>query len=302
MPTKSHDEDIIISNDVRELVKDFCEDFVIQLGNPSSDLSVNIESVLDIKQRQQLLRDVELALHCDLRTLDILEIGAGVGLFTVLCKKMGLSIRGVEPAANTYSNSVRARHKLLKDNDLPIDTIADSIGETLPFEDAQFDLVLSFNVLEHVSKPEQVLREAYRVLRPGGLVYFRMPSYNTFYEGHYGIPWLPWLTKRTAKPYVNLWGRNPLFLDELYFVRPGFVKKIAQKVGFEVKAIFPTTQNKVSDYTGLIPEPVNTESNIARAPGWLRALWKIAQLPLPQNVLKQLQIYPVITLIAYKNQ
>src|SRR5256712_12983786 len=41
-------------------------------------------------------------------------------------------------------------------------------AETLPFADGEFDFVWIFDVLEHVEKPERVLREVARVLKPGG--------------------------------------------------------------------------------------------------------------------------------------
>lgn len=41
----------------------------------------------------------------------------------------------------------------------------------LPLEDASADMVLSSQVLEHVSSPENYLREAHRVLRPSGLLF-----------------------------------------------------------------------------------------------------------------------------------
>ena len=39
---------------------------------------------------------------------------------------------------------------------------------TLPFPDAEFDAVLSTQVLEHVAEPHRYLAECHRVLRPGG--------------------------------------------------------------------------------------------------------------------------------------
>ncbi len=41
-------------------------------------------------------------------------------------------------------------------------------GERIPFEDARFDLVYSTQVLEHVRRPEALVAEVARVLRPGG--------------------------------------------------------------------------------------------------------------------------------------
>lgn len=41
-------------------------------------------------------------------------------------------------------------------------------GEGLPFGKATFDIVLVFQVIEHVAEPQQVLEEIHRVLIPGG--------------------------------------------------------------------------------------------------------------------------------------
>ena len=41
-------------------------------------------------------------------------------------------------------------------------------GEHLPFEDASFDLVYCKQVLEHVERPHELVREVARVLQPGG--------------------------------------------------------------------------------------------------------------------------------------
>jgi SAM-dependent methyltransferase len=48
-------------------------------------------------------------------------------------------------------------------------------AEKLPFADGEFDFVWFFDVLEHVERPEQVLREVARVLRPGGTFHIVLP-------------------------------------------------------------------------------------------------------------------------------
>jgi ubiquinone/menaquinone biosynthesis C-methylase UbiE len=45
--------------------------------------------------------------------------------------------------------------------------------KTLSFPDGSFDVVLSNSLLHHVPNPVQPLREAARVLRPGGVLFFR---------------------------------------------------------------------------------------------------------------------------------
>ena len=46
----------------------------------------------------------------------------------------------------------------------------------LPFGDGEFDHVVMLAVLEHLTEPEQVLREAYRVIAPGGSLIMTWPS------------------------------------------------------------------------------------------------------------------------------
>lgn len=45
----------------------------------------------------------------------------------------------------------------------------------LPFADSSIDLITSSSLLEHVPYPHDVLREAFRVLRPGGLLQIGVP-------------------------------------------------------------------------------------------------------------------------------
>lgn len=46
----------------------------------------------------------------------------------------------------------------------------------LPFGDAEFDAVLSIQVLEHIRDPDRVCAEFFRVLRPGGLTVITVPQ------------------------------------------------------------------------------------------------------------------------------
>lgn len=48
-------------------------------------------------------------------------------------------------------------------------------GKRLPFEDSQFDAVVSFEVFEHVFNFEDVLSEIRRVLKPNGLLLISVP-------------------------------------------------------------------------------------------------------------------------------
>lgn len=74
-------------------------------------------------------------------------------------------------------------------------------GETLPFHDEMFDCVTCSEVLEHVSDKEEVLREAYRVLKPNGLFFLSTPRtgwYESLRQGWLGYFLKVVLTVHTA--------------------------------------------------------------------------------------------------------
>jgi len=73
---------------------------------------------------------------------------------------------------------------------------AASIGEALPFNDNCFDVVLSFDVFEHVRSVRKVMGECCRILRPGGMLLLVFPGYFHPTEHHLSMvtltPCLHW--------------------------------------------------------------------------------------------------------------
>ncbi len=59
-----------------------------------------------------------------------------------------------------------------------IDFISGSVYE-LPFEDSSFDAIYSHQVLQHLSDPQGMLKEALRVVKPGGVVGIREVDWGT---------------------------------------------------------------------------------------------------------------------------
>ena len=109
-----------------------------------------------------------------------------------------------------------ASRKLLESNGIDPERISNSVGESLPFSDESFDIVYSANVLEHTQDPEQVLREAMRVLRPGGQLYIELPNFLSYFEGHYMVVEPPIVWKPMRAWWVKLaFGRDPAFARTL---------------------------------------------------------------------------------------
>ena len=97
----------------------------------------------------------------------VLEIGCGTGNMAILAKILspGAHIAGIDPDPKALS---RARRKAQRrQTSIQFDP---GFSEDLPYTDASFDRVLSAFMLHHVrpdAKP-LTLREAFRVLKPGG--------------------------------------------------------------------------------------------------------------------------------------
>ena len=163
-----------------------------------------------------------------IKSLKILEVGSGNSFSLCYAIRIGLNIVGIEPGGGDgFIDNFARGIRLLKVNNIrnPEKFLYNAIAEDLPFEDNSFDTVLSIAVLEHVQDVEKAMGESIRVLKPGGILIANVPSYNSIYEGHYNIPWIPYMNKRIAKLYVKIWGRDPSYIDGLTFIAPGTFKR-----------------------------------------------------------------------------
>lgn len=97
----------------------------------------------------------------------VLDVGAAQGGYVTALKRAGFDARGVEP----WEPAIVTSREMSKQTGVETD-IVHGYAEELPYEDGSFDLVIASSVMEHVDDPDQVFREVYRVLRPGGGFYF----------------------------------------------------------------------------------------------------------------------------------
>ncbi|MBI3447959.1 MAG: class I SAM-dependent methyltransferase [Acidobacteria bacterium] len=97
---------------------------------------------------------------------DLLEIGSGSGWFTTLASREGYRAVGVEISWELVEF---ARRRAAEAGIAA--TFHESRAESLPLPDAAFDVAYANSVMEHVKGWREALREAHRVLRPGGLLF-----------------------------------------------------------------------------------------------------------------------------------
>ena len=105
----------------------------------------------------------EFAGFASARGLQVLEIGVGMGADYLEWLKAGAQATGVDMSAASLES---ARRRCTSAGYRPDLRVADA--ENLPFADESFDLVYSYGVMHHSPDTAQCLREALRVLKPGG--------------------------------------------------------------------------------------------------------------------------------------
>lgn len=96
----------------------------------------------------------------------ILDIGCGTGQVVHRLEKAGFNPKGIEVSqanldiASNFTSNCQFYN-----------------GTSIPFDDDHFDVVGSFNVLEHVENPEGFIKEMVRVTKPGGNIVLSSPNF-----------------------------------------------------------------------------------------------------------------------------
>jgi SAM-dependent methyltransferase len=180
-----------------------------------TDRKIAASDFLDLARCFKRARGVDR--YLPLKGKKMLEIGSGFGTnLAVLVANFGVDGYGVEPGGEGFGQGYIASRKLLAANNIDPERIYNATGESLPFPDQSFDIVYSANVLEHTQDPERVLREAMRVLRPGGLLYVEVPNYLSYFEGHYMVVMPPIFWRPILSWWVRvLFRRDPAFVRTL---------------------------------------------------------------------------------------
>jgi ubiquinone/menaquinone biosynthesis C-methylase UbiE len=144
-----------------------------------------------------------------LDTMALLNVGGSAGIIdNYLAQHFGsvISIDIDEPAIAHAKKTYQA------------DNLTFQIGDALhlPFSDNTFDVAICSQIYEHVPDPEQMLREIFRVLRPGGICYFAASNRFMWYEPHYYLPLLSAIPRPLAHLYIRLAGKAPYYYERHY--------------------------------------------------------------------------------------
>jgi phosphatidylethanolamine/phosphatidyl-N-methylethanolamine N-methyltransferase len=96
---------------------------------------------------------------------EVLEVGVGTGL-ALSAYPTSCHLTGIDLAPDMLA---RAQRKVEREGWSHVD-LAVGDAQNLQFEDESFDYVTSFHVVSVVPEPKRMMREMFRVCRPGGTI------------------------------------------------------------------------------------------------------------------------------------
>lgn len=121
----------------------------------------------------------------------ILDVGCGAGFLTNELALEGYQVTGVDLSPESL--------RVAKEHDVT-GTVKYKVADAfkLPFPDQSFDVLTSMDFLEHVERPDLVIKEFSRVLKPQGLFFFHTFNRN-YLSWLVVIKLLEWFIKNTPK-------------------------------------------------------------------------------------------------------
>lgn len=146
----------------------------------------------------------------------VLDVGCGAGFLTNDLARVGLHVTGVDLSAESLN--VAKKYDATKKVQY---LMADAYQ--LPFADKSFEVVTALDFLEHVERPQEIIKEFSRVLKPGGIFIFHTFNRNLL-SYFIIIKLVEWLVKNTPKNMhvINL------------FIKPSELKQYSLNANMKV--------------------------------------------------------------------
>ncbi len=165
-------------------------------------------SPITIKRYQELLDELEPYR----KTNNLLDVGCGIGYFLEEAKKKGWNVYGTEYTEEAVRICEGKGISMQK-----------GVLNPVNYHGKMFDIITSFEVIEHINNPTEELANFNQLLRKGGLVYVTTPNFNS-------------LLRYRLKAAYNV----ICYPEHLSYYTPKTLKTVFEKAGFKKKKIATT--------------------------------------------------------------
>jgi 2-polyprenyl-3-methyl-5-hydroxy-6-metoxy-1,4-benzoquinol methylase len=142
----------------------------------------------------------------------LIDVGSGSGFFLDVARERGWEVHGTEYDP-VMVESCTARGFNMRQGPL----------DPAHYEPGSFDVVTSFEVLEHLVSPQQELSYFHQLLRPGGALYLTTPNFNALSRRISGGAWT----------IVN-------YPEHLNYYTPSTIRRALNAAGFRERRIWTT--------------------------------------------------------------
>lgn len=146
------------------------------------------------------------------KTNKLIDVGCGIGYFLEEAKKRGWEVYGTEFTDEAMEICSKKGIYMNKGVLNPKD-----------YNSQEFDVITSFEVIEHINNPREELQNFYKILRKGGMVYCTTPNFNSL------------LRYRLKEKYNVI-----CYPEHLSYYTPKMLKYVFEKEGFRTKNIKAT--------------------------------------------------------------
>ena len=175
----------------------------------------------------------------------IVDAGGAAGVYACWLAARGYQVHLIDPVPKHVE---QARAASLRQPDHPLASAEVGDARHLGYSDGTVDAVLLLGPLYHlVEKDDRLacLREAHRVLRPGGVLFGAGISHfasllDSLSHGFFDDPeFVPILERDLEEGQHRNPTRNPVYFTDAFFHRPGELSREFLSAGFQVLEVLP---------------------------------------------------------------
>lgn len=184
-------------------------------------------------------RVIKLLEYLDIKNGDsVLDCGCGEGFYTMIISEL----YEVQITAFDFNAESLEKAATWIENKEGIKFISGDITKGLPFKDNTFNKIIFSEVLEHLDKDHEAMKEIYGVLKPGGIVGLTVPNDS------YPFLWDPLNWTREHLGFGHFSPKNTILggvwsYDHRRLYSPDKIRRLAEGVGFKVLRIEAITHH-----------------------------------------------------------